>query len=336
MNDEINTESLPSPGTAMPPEIPADKLPGPDLRHRPGWVAPLSFAAGGGLTALALAIAFHTGTFDAFATTRTVSVAATAIPDSRVDRLLSLLASERDCDSECLADLKGKADKSVALEQVLGQIQESATAAEQRVAALETEKAGISQEMTRKLTELEEGHKQKLAALEAEKTRLTDQIGRKTDELEAERKSQDATLERMKEELAGKIKRETAQIEASYRQRVAALEKRLAESETSPPTQRPRKEKEHAAARKNEQPRPASMARFDTPPERERSINNMEADAKKWTVLGMTASTVVVSTGNHRVVALAEGESLDGIKINRIDLDQGVAETSAGKLAYRQ
>jgi len=50
----------------------------------------------------------------------------------------------------------------------------------------------------------------------------------------------------------------------------------------------------------------------------------------------MTASTVVVSSPDHRVVALAAGESLDGLTVHRIDLSGGLAETSLGNLEYKK
>jgi hypothetical protein len=250
----------------------------PEPGHLPRWLSPLAFAVGGILTALILAAAFQGGTFDASANTHPAPIAAVApAPDPRLDRLLSLLESERDCDALCLADLRSKADKSAALEQALGRLQESVSAAEQRAAASEAEKAGLADQASRKTTELETDYKQQIAALEK---RLADAESR----LQAAR--QDRTLRKP----------------AATRPVPAA-----ATTVASPP---PRS-----------QPQPQT-----SPP----------ASPPKWTVLGMTASSVVVSTANHRVVALAAGETLDGIQVRKIDLDRGTVETSAGTFSSPQ
>jgi hypothetical protein len=242
------------------------------------WLSPLAFAMGGSLTALGLAAAFQTGVFDAWANTRPIPAAAVApMPDPRVDRLLSLLEAERDCDTACLADLRGKADKSTALEQALGRLQESVSAAEQRAATFEAEKTGLADQASRKVTELE----------------------------------------------------------TSYKQQIAVLEKRLADTETR--LQAARSER---AGRKTAAAHPVATAEAlpaSPPPHAQTQVETQApVSLPKWTVLGMTASSVVVSTANHRVVALAAGETLDGIRIQKIDLDHGTVETSAGVLASPQ
>jgi hypothetical protein len=296
----------------------ASPLPHPAPSSRTGrlprWLSPLACAVGGGLTALSLAASFQASVFDARANLHPNPAAAVApAPDSRLDRLLSLLESERDCDALCLADLRGKADKSTALEQALGRLQASVSAAEQRAAAFEAEKAGLADQASRKTTELETSYKQQIAALEkrvaafeAEKVGVADQASRKATELETR-----------------------------YKQHITALEKRLADSETRlQATRSDRAGRKPAAARlvatveaPTASPPAHAQTQVDTP---------TSASPPKWTVLGMTASSVVVSTANHRVVALAAGETLDGIRVQKIDLDHGTVETSAGVLASPQ
>ena len=60
----------------------------------------------------------------------------------------------------------------------------------------------------------------------------------------------------------------------------------------------------------------------------------LSPDAAERTVIGMTASTVVVSTADRRVVALAAGETMDGITVHHIDVGKGVAQTNFGELWY--
>jgi hypothetical protein len=301
MNDTA-TSPLPNPA------------PSPCTGRLPRWLSPLACAVGGGLTALGLAASFQAGVFDAGAHTRPNSAAAVApAPDSRLDRLLSLLESERDCDAPCLAALRGKADKSVALEQALGRLQESVSAAEQRANALEAEKAGLADQASRKTTELETSYKQQIMALE----------------------KRAAAFEAEKAGVADQASRKATELETRYKQHIAALEKRLADSESRLQTTR-----SDRAGRKPAASRPVATAEapIASPPAHAQTQVDTPTSASppKWTVLGMTASSVVISTANHRVVALAAGETLDGIRVQKIDLDHGTVETSTGILASPQ
>lgn len=317
---------------------PTTSLPSSPPLHRPRWMASVAFFAGGSLTALGLAVALQAGAFDAWANIRPpASVMAPAVPvDPRVERLVKLLESERDCDSDCLADLRGRADKSAALEQALGHLQDSATTAGQRVTALETEKAGLAEELTRKLSEAEADFKQKLAALEGEKTGLAGQLEKRTAEQEARHQRQVDVLEAEKAALKAEYEKKASVAEAGYQQKLAALQKQLTDAETR--LQSAAARQEPMTWRKGKPVRNAPVAADTAPPPQAfvARAPASPAEAPKWTVLGMTATAVVVSTANHRVVALAAGESLDGVKVQRIDLDHGVAETSAGNLTYRQ
>lgn len=310
--------------------------------RQPRWPGLLAFAAGGGLTAVALAVALQTGAFDALANIRTPSPALTvpAPADPRIERLVKLLESERDCDSDCLADLRGRADKSAALEQALGRLQESAAEAEQRRAALESEKTALAEETARKMAALETGYKEQLAALESENAGLAGQVEKKAAELETKHRQQVAALEAEKTTLTARFEKMAAHAEAAYQQKVAALEKQLDDAKVRLQTAMVRQEP--APGRNGKSLRTVPTAPGSVPPAAPAPVASTTSapaslkEAPKWTVLGMTATTVVVSTANHRVVALAAGESLDGVKVQHIDLDHGVAETSAGNLTYRQ
>jgi hypothetical protein len=321
---------------------PTTSLPSSPPLHRPRWMASVAFFAGGSLTALSLAVALQAGAFDAWANIRPpASVMAPAVPaDPRIERLVKLLESERDCDSDCLADLRGRADKSAALEQALDHLQEAAATAEQRVATLENEKAGLAGELTQKLSEAEADFKQKLAALEGEKTGLAGQLEKRTAEQEARHQQQVDVLEAEKAALKAEYEKKASVAEAGYQQKLVALQKQLTDVETrlqpAAARQEPMTWRKGKPVRNVPAPVPVAA---DTAPPHQAFVARAPAspaEAPKWTVLGMTATAVVVSTVNHRVVALAAGESLDGVKVQRIDLDHGVAETSAGNLTYRQ
>jgi hypothetical protein len=313
----------------------------PPPARRPRWIVPTAAFAGASLTVLAVFAGLEAGAFDAFANIRPpASALAPVAPDLRVDRLLKLLESERDCDSDCLAELRGRADKSTALEQALSHLQESAATAEQRRVALEGEKAALAEDMNRKLVDLEAGYKQQLAALESEKTGLAGQMEKRTAELDAKHQQQVAALEAEKAALTTQMEKKAAQIEADHKQKIAVLEKRLADAESRLHTAMTRPEP--APWRKGKGLRTVPVAAEPIPPTAPMPVAAAPiplpaaTEAPQWTVLGMTATTVVVSTPHHRVVALAAGESLEGVKVERIDVAHGVAETSAGTLTYHQ
>lgn len=189
----------------------------PPVQARPRWALPLAFAAGGVLTALALFVAVQFGALDAFANTPPMP---SALSDPRIDRLLGLLASERDCDSDCLADLKTRADKSEALQQALGALQESADAARQRVAALEGEKQGIERKLA-ELGEAQQQQTQRTGGLEEEKRVLTEQLVAKEAELDGARKQQSqraVELEAEKQALTQELGRKLTEAEAARQQ----------------------------------------------------------------------------------------------------------------------
>jgi hypothetical protein len=339
----METTDLAPADAVLTAPIPASaELADPTPARRRPWVAPVSAFAGGSLTVLALYAAVQSGAFDAFANIRPpASALAPTAPDPRVERLVKLLESERDCDSDCLADLRGRADKSSALEQALSHLQESATTAEQRRAALEGEKAVLSEEMNRKLTALEADYKQQLTTLESEKSGLAGQWEKRAAELEAEHKRKVVVIEGEKATVMAQLEKRAAQAEAGYQQKIAALEQRLADTEARLKTVMARPEPgawrkgkgtvPRVAAEPAPQAAPVPVAAAPATP-----VPATATDASQWTVLGMTATTVVVSTAHHRVVALAAGETLDGVKIERIDVANGVAETSSGTLTYRQ
>jgi hypothetical protein len=336
----METTDLAPADPAITAPIPAAALADPTPARQRPWVTSVAAFAGGSLTVLALYAAVQSGAFDAFANIRPpASALAPTAPDPRVERLVKLLESERDCDSDCLADLRGRADKSSALEQALSHLQESATTAEQRRAALESEKAALSEEMNRKLADIEAGYQQQLAALESEKTGLAGQLEKRTAELDAKHKQQLAALEAEKAALTAQLEKKAAQAEAGYQQTIAALEKRLADTDARLKTAmaRPEPGSWHKGKSLRTVPIAAEpLSSAASVPVVASATPPPTVEAPKWTVLGMTATTVVVSTAHHRVVALAAGESLDGVKVQRIDLDHGVAETSAGNLTYRQ
>lgn len=304
----------------------------PTIEARSRWSAPLAFVAGGVLTALALFAAVQFGALDAFANTPPPPG---ALSDPRIDRLLGLLASERDCDSDCLADLKTRADKSDALQQALGALQESVDTAQQRVKSLEGERREIEWRLA-ELGEAQAQQSQRADDLEEEKKALTAQMAAKVAELEDARKQQAqrvAELEAEKLALAQELGRKLAEMEsarqrqeqratglegerAALQQRLAALEKRLAEANATPKlgSATPR-----AMPKAKEPPPPAPVASLD-----------------EWTVHAMTPTTLVVSAPGHRFTALAVGEELNGVKITAIDAAQGMADTSAGPLNYRK
>lgn len=238
-----------------------------------GWGrTTLASAIGGGFTALALFAAVQFGAFDAVANTRPAPMAVS--PDPRLDRVLSLLESGRDCDSACLAELRGKADKSGALEQTLSQLQASAADALKRAETLETQRQELAERLARIETDLHASETQR-NAVEQEKSDLTKRLA-------ALRAGKPAKYD----EPRGRGPREAVG--------------------TVPTAQAP------------VQPGPFPVA-----------------VSPDWKVLGMTQTTVVVSTPNHKVVALAVGEGLDGVTVRGIDSARGVVDTSAGTLAYK-
>lgn len=124
-------------------------------------------------------------------------------------------------------------------------------------------------------------------------------------------------------EQGGRLEAELSEMRSSHAREVSALEKRLAQSADA---QKPAKRDDapkgtgkapaKAAAGGEAAPAPAAQGR-----------------GAQWTVIGMTATTVVVSNPKtKKVSALAVGESVDGIGILRINVDQGEVETSAGTL----
>jgi hypothetical protein len=299
---------------ASPLPLPNQAAASPQTGRSSRWLSPLAFALGGSLTALGLATAFQTGGFDAWANTRPIPAAAMApTPDPRVDHLLSLLEAERDCDTACLAELRGQADKSSALEQALGRLQASVSAAEQRAAAFEAEKTSLVDQAGKKAAELEIGYKQHIAALE----------------------KRAAALEAEKASLAEQASKKATELETGYKQHIAVLEKRLAETETRLQAARAERTGRKSAATRTIATAEISTAAAPTQPQTQMDTQ-APASPPKWTVLGMTASSVVIATANHRVVALAAGETLDGIRIQKIDLDHGTVDTSAGVLASPQ
>ncbi len=91
-------------------------------------------------------------------------------------------------------------------------------------------------------------------------------------------------------------------------------------------------QRESPPAKQDKQPVATRAAGQQAPAQ---EIGKAQADTvPKWTVIGMTASTVVVSTADRRVVALAAGETMDGITVHHIDVGKGVAQTNFGELWY--
>ncbi len=268
-----------------------------------------AFALGAALAGLAALFAFQGGASANIATTPS-----SAPPDPRLERLLSLTESQRDCDTACLGELRLKADKAAALEQALGNMQAVAAEAGQRVAALEAEKNSFVEQAGQQATALDESHKRQVDALKKENA-----------------------------DLAAQMERQKAELEAGHKKQVAALEQRLSPAESQ--LQAARQPQERAAPERLARQMPVSQAKPEKPAPRQAvarppagNAANAPADAarQKWTVLGMTASTVVVSTPDRRVVALAAGESTDGLTVQRIDLANGVAETTLGSLVYKK
>jgi hypothetical protein len=218
---------------------------------------PLAFATGGSLTALGLAAALHVGALDAFANVRPAP-ATTDFRNPRVERLVSLLEAQSECDAACLSALRGQADKTMALEQALGGLQ---------------------------------------ASVSESRTRLQG--------VEAERAQSEARFQQEKAGLDGKVK--------DLERRLADAEARLQAAQPSPVA------------------RPASAAPPKPVPAKAAAGRTVSPG---WLVLGMTATTVVVSTPDHQVIALGAGESFQGVTVKKIDVAQGLAETSAGTLAY--
>ncbi len=279
----------------LDPQNPSPSAALPKPRNRRQTAA--AFALGVAMAGLAALFAFQGGASANIAAATQPSLVAP--PDPRLEHLLSLAESQRDCDAACLGELRLKADKAAALEQALGNVQAAAAEAGQRVAALEADG---------------ESHKRQVEALEKEKA-----------------------------DLAAQMERQKAELEAGHKKQVAALEQRLAAAESQ--LQAAHQAQEHAAPERLARQAPVPPAKVEKPAPRQAAAklpagntDKAPADAarQKWTVLGMTASTVVVSTPDRRVVALAAGESLDGVTVQRIDLDKGVAETSGGSLAYKK
>lgn len=293
----------------LAPQNPSPSAALPKPRNRRQTAA--AFALGAILAGLAALFAFQGG---ASANIAAAPPSLVAPPDPRLEHLLSLAESQRDCDAACLGELRLRADKAAALEQALGNVQAAAAEAGQRVAALEAEKNSLEEQTGQQATALGESHKRQIEALEKEKAGL-----------------------------AAQMERQKAELEAGHKKQVAALEQRLAAAESQ--LQAARQAQEHAAPERLARQAPVPPTKVEKPATRQAAANppagnaaNAPVDAAKpkWTVLGMTASTVVVSTPDRRVVALAAGESLDGVTVRRIDLDKGVAETSGGSLAYKK
>ncbi len=315
--------------------------------------------------------------------------ASPAQTDPRLERLLSLAESQRDCDTACLGDLRIKADKVVALEQALGNLQAEAADAAQRFAGLEAEKAGLmaklsdneavsgenkmhiqalekdkadlAAQMEQQKTELQAGYKQQIAALETEKNGLAEQSGKKDKEL-TENQTHIQALEKDKADLAVQMEKQKAGLEAGYKQQIASLEAEKsalvgqASKESAQANDYKREigklendkagllaqmegqksglggHGERPAAKPDKQPSGVRVADLQAPVQ---GIAKAQPDMmSKWTIIGMTESTVVVSTADRRVVALAAGETMDGMTVHHIDMGKGVVQTNFGDLWY--
>jgi hypothetical protein len=283
------------------------------FRHRALLL--LAFLAGGTVAVGVL----QAGFLEAFAHPHAEPAPAPApAPDPRLDRLLSLLEAERTCDMTCLNDLRAQADKNATLEDTLGRLQTEATAAAQRAADWEQAKTNLEAQLTQVRAEIEAARASQTnqaTALEqrtAEKTALEEALSRSQASVTTlERRA--AELDREKARLAGEL--DAARTAAAAK--VATLEQRLAEAHR-PPAMAP--DQPRKGRRGDRVPEPAP-AQAPVPPE--------------WKILNLSANTVVVSTRDHKVVALAAGEALEGVTIVKIDPDQGLVETSAGPFTYR-
>lgn len=314
-------------------------------------VAFLAFLLGLVLSGAILFFAWHGGAFTMVAPAAATPQVLTARTDPRLERLLSLTESQRDCDTACLGDLRVKADKALALEQALGNLQALASEAGQKSAALEAEKAelakqihgleqelaGLPSQMEKQKAELEAGFKRQITALEAEKAGLAEQISKKEAQFAETQKQQTREFEKEKAELAGMMERQKTELDSEHLKKVKALEMRLAAAESKlQATQQARLRAEPEKIVQATQPVPIQTKKPVRQKELIRPLVQDNAQQQQWNILGMTASTVVVSTSDHRVVALAAGESMDGITVHQIDLDKGVARTSAGDLSYKK
>ena len=216
--------------------------------------------------------------------------ASPAQTDPRLERLLSLAESQRDCDTACLGDLRIKADKVVALEQALGNLQAEAADAAQRFAGLEAEKAGLMA----KLSDNEAVSGENKMHIQALESAQANDYKREIGKLENDKAGLLAQMEGQKSGLGG--------------------------------------HGERPAAKPDKQPSGVRVADLQAPVQ---GIAKAQPDMmSKWTIIGMTESTVVVSTADRRVVALAAGETMDGMTVHHIDMGKGVVQTNFGDLWY--
>ena len=258
--------------------------------------------------------------------------ASPAQTDPRLERLLSLAESQRDCDTACLGDLRIKADKVVALEQALGNLQAEAADAAQRFAGLEAEKAGLMAKLSDNEAVSGE-NKMHIQALEKDKADLAVQMEKQKAGLEAGYKQQIASLEAEKSALVGQASKESAQAN-DYKREIGKLENDKAGLLAQMEGQKSGLggHGERPAAKPDKQPSGVRVADLQAPVQ---GIAKAQPDMmSKWTIIGMTESTVVVSTADRRVVALAAGETMDGMTVHHIDMGKGVVQTNFGDLWY--
>lgn len=119
----------------------------------------------------------------------------------------------------------------------------------------------------------------------------------------------------------GDSQQELAETKAFYEKRIASLQ---IEDSGKIPVARPTAERRIAKA----DPKPVSPKKDSDSGERAGS------KSKDWRLIGMTATTAVISASG-KVVALGAGESYEGVTVENIDLDKGVARTSAGDFSLK-
>ncbi|MFM8332047.1 MAG: hypothetical protein ACKN9T_10195, partial [Candidatus Methylumidiphilus sp.] len=198
----------------LPSSPPGRSVPISQARRRTAvaFVLGLVLAGGAGLFAL------RSGALDAGPAAPPAAAA-----DPRLERLLSLTESQRDCDGACLGELRGRADKAAALEQALTTMQASADAAGNQAAALETEKAGLAAAAQEK-AQLAKTLQAQIQALQAEKTDLAAQVAGQT-AAEAGQREKIAALEAEKTALAGQAGAQEGKLAEGHRRQVEALER---------------------------------------------------------------------------------------------------------------
>jgi hypothetical protein len=202
--------------------------------------------------------------------------------DEKLDKILSQLASQRDCDNECLADLRTSASKAAALEDALTAMQADKLTLENRLNDLGNSMTDERNEFAKKL---------------------------------------------------GEAERKTADSRAYYETEIARLKKSLADRVAQPADRIP----SNKSVAKLEKPAfGAQRGSRASSPQAEAIEKPLDTKShERWRVIGMTATTAVISTPK-RVVALTAGESADGLTIEKIDMDSGTVQTSEGTLAFRR